>query len=88
MSNVAGIPDVSDVLAIDSLLSTGELAVREKVRDFTNQRIRPGIAQWYDDGVFPLEPAAPPSNTAWPRWNWKRATPASARSSPCRARSP
>ncbi|WP_156367496.1 acyl-CoA dehydrogenase family protein [Arthrobacter sp. Leaf69] len=47
--------DVSDVLAIDSLLSAGELAVRERIRDFTEQRIRPGIAAWYDDGVFPLE---------------------------------
>ena len=61
MSNEAGFPngsevsDVSDVLAIDSLLSAGELAVRERVRDFTEQRIRPGIAGWYDEGVFPLE---------------------------------
>jgi len=61
MSNEASFPngsegsDVSDILAIDSLLSTGELAVRERVRDFTQQRIRPGIAGWYDDGVFPLE---------------------------------
>ena len=51
----SGISDVSDVLAIDSLLSAGELAVRERIRDFTEQRIRPGIAAWYDDGVFPLE---------------------------------
>ena len=49
------VSDVSDVLAIDSLLSAGELAVRERIRDFTEQRIRPGIAAWYDDGVFPLE---------------------------------
>ncbi|MGY2745355.1 acyl-CoA dehydrogenase family protein [Pseudarthrobacter sp. O4] len=55
MSRPSEVPDVSDVLAIDSLLSAGELAVREKVRDFTNQRIRPGIARWYDEGVFPLE---------------------------------
>jgi len=60
MSNEAGFPNgselnVSDVLAIDSLLSADELAVRERVRDFTDQRIRPGIAGWYDDGVFPLE---------------------------------
>ena len=61
MSNEAGVPDgsersdISDVLAIDSLLSAGELAVRERIRDFTEQRIRPGIADWYDDGVFPLE---------------------------------
>jgi glutaryl-CoA dehydrogenase len=55
MSSVSDVADVSDVLAIDSLLSAGELAVREKVRDFTDQRIRPGIADWYDAGIFPLE---------------------------------
>ncbi|WP_427006512.1 acyl-CoA dehydrogenase family protein [Pseudarthrobacter sp. H2] len=55
MSRLPEVADVSDVLAIDSLLSAEELAVREKVRDFTNQRIRPGIAGWYDAGVFPLE---------------------------------
>jgi glutaryl-CoA dehydrogenase len=55
MSSASEITDASDVLAIDSLLSAEELAVREKVRDFTDQRIRPGIAVWYEDGVFPLE---------------------------------
>ena len=58
MSNEAGIPhdsDVSDVLAIDSLLSAEERTVRERVRDFTNQRIRPDIAGWYEDAVFPLD---------------------------------
>jgi glutaryl-CoA dehydrogenase len=54
MSNEA-LSDVSDVLAIDALLSAEELAVRERVRDFTDQRIRPGIAGWYEDAVFPLE---------------------------------
>lgn len=55
MSNEANLSDVSDVLAIDSLLSAQERTVRERVRDFTNQRIRPGIAGWYEDAVFPLE---------------------------------
>jgi glutaryl-CoA dehydrogenase len=55
MSGPAEVPDISDVLAIDSLLTGEERAVREKVRDFTIQRIRPGIAEWYEDGVFPLE---------------------------------
>ncbi|WP_144671273.1 acyl-CoA dehydrogenase family protein [Arthrobacter sp. U41] len=55
ISGISGVSDVSDVLAIDSLLSAGELAVRERIRDFTEQRIRPGIAAWYDAGVFPLE---------------------------------
>ncbi|KRE79589.1 acyl-CoA dehydrogenase family protein [Arthrobacter sp. Soil763] len=57
MSSV-GATDVSDVLAIDALLSAEELATREKIRDFTRQRIRPGIADWYDQGIFPLELAA------------------------------
>src|SRR3954468_11376294 len=55
MSNEANHSDVSDVLAIDSLLSAEELAVRERVRDVTDQRIRPGIARWYEDAVFPLD---------------------------------
>ncbi|MDQ0755409.1 acyl-CoA dehydrogenase family protein [Arthrobacter sp. B3I4] len=50
-----GAMNASDVMALDSLLSAEELAVREGIRDFTNQRIRPGIAGWYDDGVFPLD---------------------------------
>ena len=47
--------DPSDVLALDSLLTSEELAVRERIRDFTDQRIKPDIARWYDDAVFPLE---------------------------------
>ena len=55
MSNEANLSDVSDVLAIDSLLSAEERTVRERVRDFTDQRIRPGIAAWYEDAAFPLD---------------------------------
>ncbi|WP_426226286.1 acyl-CoA dehydrogenase family protein [Pseudarthrobacter sp. DSP2-3-2b1] len=58
MSNDAGTPpgsDPSDILALDSLLSPDELDVRQKIRDFTDQRIKPDIARWYDDAVFPLE---------------------------------
>ncbi len=47
--------NTSDVLALDSLLTVEELALREKVRDFTAQRIRPKIAQWYEDAHFPRE---------------------------------
>jgi glutaryl-CoA dehydrogenase len=47
--------DLSDVLDLDSLLTADELGLRQKVRDFTDQRIRPDIARWYDDAVFPLE---------------------------------
>ncbi|MGP0221766.1 acyl-CoA dehydrogenase family protein [Paenarthrobacter sp. NCHU4564] len=47
--------DPSDVLALDSLLSAEELDTRERIRDFTTQRIRPNIARWYEDAVFPRE---------------------------------
>ena len=47
--------DSSDILALDSLLGAEELRIRQRVRDFTDQRIKPDIARWYEDAVFPLE---------------------------------
>ncbi|GAC1374428.1 MAG: acyl-CoA dehydrogenase family protein [Pseudarthrobacter sp.] len=51
----ATLPDPSDVLALDSLLTPDELALRQRIRDFTDQRIKPNIGRWYDDAVFPLQ---------------------------------
>jgi glutaryl-CoA dehydrogenase len=45
----------SDVLSIDELLTDEERAVRDRVRAFVDARIRPGIAEWFDRGVFPVE---------------------------------
>ena len=45
--------NTSDVLALDSLLTADELALRERVRDYTAQGIRPNIARWYEDAHFP-----------------------------------
>ncbi|MFJ6535457.1 acyl-CoA dehydrogenase family protein [Paenarthrobacter sp. NPDC091711] len=47
--------NTSDVLALSSLLTTDELALRDRVRDYTAQRIRPNIARWYEDAHFPRE---------------------------------
>jgi len=47
--------NTSDVLALDSLLTADELDLRDRVRDFTAQRIRPNIARWYEDAHFPRE---------------------------------
>ncbi len=44
-----------DYLDLDSLFSVGELAQRDKVRSFVDQRIRPNIAEWYDNAYFPRE---------------------------------
>jgi hypothetical protein len=37
-----------DYLDLDSLFSAGELALRDRVRAFVAERIRPNIAAWYE----------------------------------------
>ncbi|MDQ2815443.1 MAG: acyl-CoA dehydrogenase family protein [Actinomycetota bacterium] len=49
----AGLPH--DYLDLDSLFSAGELALRDRVRDFVTERIRPNIAAWYEAAYFPRE---------------------------------
>ena len=44
-----------DVLDLASLLSEAELAQRDKIREFTERRIKPQIARWFEDAYFPLE---------------------------------
>jgi glutaryl-CoA dehydrogenase len=41
-----------DYLDLDSLLSADELAVRDRVRAFVAERIRPDIAGWYESAHF------------------------------------
>jgi glutaryl-CoA dehydrogenase len=45
----------SDLLNIDSLFSPEELATRDKVRSFVDSTIRPNIAAWYEQAIFPVE---------------------------------
>ncbi|GAA5084901.1 acyl-CoA dehydrogenase family protein [Microbacterium yannicii] len=45
----------SDILGIDALLSAEERAVRDRVRAFVDDEIRPHIADWFDRGHFPVE---------------------------------
>jgi glutaryl-CoA dehydrogenase len=44
-----------DYLDLDGLFSAEELALRESVRGFVDERIRPGIAHWYETATFPRE---------------------------------
>jgi glutaryl-CoA dehydrogenase len=44
-----------DYLDLDSLLSADERALRERVRGFVDERIRPNIAGWYEAAHFPHE---------------------------------
>ena len=48
-------PDPYDLLAIDSLLSDDEKALRASVRSFVDAEVRPSIAEWYEGAVFPVE---------------------------------
>ena len=52
-------PEISDrardYLDLDSLFTQDELALRDTVRRFVDDRIRPSIAQWYADAHFPTE---------------------------------
>lgn len=47
--------DPSDLIGLDSLLSTDERALRARVRDFVDSEIRPNIADWFDRAYFPVE---------------------------------
>ena len=47
--------DPSDLLDLAGLLTDEELALRDRVRSFVDERIRPNIAEWYEGAIFPTE---------------------------------
>ncbi|MGO2015978.1 MAG: acyl-CoA dehydrogenase family protein, partial [Brevibacterium aurantiacum] len=47
--------DNSDLLNLVGLFSETEIELRDKVRGFVDARIRPNIADWYENAVFPRE---------------------------------
>ncbi|WP_284991030.1 acyl-CoA dehydrogenase family protein [Arthrobacter sp. efr-133-TYG-120] len=47
--------DPSDLVSFDTLLSGEELALRDRVRAFVQEQIKPNIARWYEEARFPLE---------------------------------
>lgn len=55
MSTAERLLDPADLINFDSLLSAEELALRDTVRGFVKENIKPNIAKWYNDAVFPLE---------------------------------
>ena len=54
---MARAPEPLDFLEIDRLLTDEERAIRDAVRDLVADRILPGIAEWFEDGVFPRDAA-------------------------------
>src|SRR5690554_3328319 len=47
--------DPTDLLDLDSLLTAEERGVRDSVRAYVDDRIKPNIARWYENAVFPVE---------------------------------
>ncbi|PXA80506.1 acyl-CoA dehydrogenase [Auritidibacter sp. NML120779] len=45
----------TDLMNIESLLSTEELEVRDRVAEFVDRRVRPQIATWFDQAHLPIE---------------------------------
>ncbi|MTE15354.1 acyl-CoA dehydrogenase family protein [Nocardia aurantiaca] len=50
---------VDELFAIDSLLSDEERAIRDTVRAFAAERLRPRVAEWFEAGTFPVRELAP-----------------------------
>ena len=49
------IPEATDFLGLDALLTDEELKVREKVRSFVHEKIKPNIREWWEKAIFPQE---------------------------------
>ncbi|HJQ76083.1 MAG TPA: acyl-CoA dehydrogenase family protein [Acidimicrobiia bacterium] len=51
-------PDPHDFLGIDSLLTEDEILLRDTVRSFVDNEIKPHVADWWDEGKIPHEDLA------------------------------
>ena len=45
----------TDLVNVERLLSPEEIATRDRVRAFVEARIRPNIAQWFEEAIVPTE---------------------------------
>ena len=56
--NVADSQSVDELFSIDSLLDTEEKEIRDTVRKLGNERIRPHLADWFEEGTVPARELA------------------------------
>ncbi len=47
--------DVTELLGFDTLLSEEERLIQDTVRSFVNDKIKPYIAEWFEQGISPAE---------------------------------
>ena len=48
-------PEATDFLGLDALLTDEELKVREELRSFVHEKIKPNIREWWEKAIFPQE---------------------------------
>ena len=48
-------PEPRDFMNLDALLSEEEIATREEIRSFVEERIKPNVAYWWEKAIFPRE---------------------------------
>ena len=71
---------IDDLLELDSLLTPEDIELRQTVRRFGEQRLRPHIAEWFEAGEVPARELAPGGSARWACWGCtSRATTARAR---------
>jgi glutaryl-CoA dehydrogenase len=51
----SGRREATDLLGLDNLFSDEELATREKIRSFVEERIKPNLREWWEEAIFPRE---------------------------------
>jgi glutaryl-CoA dehydrogenase len=47
--------ELTALIDVDSLLSEEERQIQKTVRDFVTQRVKPSIADWFEQGISPKE---------------------------------
>jgi glutaryl-CoA dehydrogenase len=51
----SGRREATDLLGLDNLFSEEELATREEIRSFVEERIKPNLREWWEGAIFPRE---------------------------------
>src|SRR3712207_2744514 len=47
--------EATDLLGLDNLFSDEELTVREEIRSFVQEKIKPNLREWWEGAIFPRE---------------------------------
>ena len=58
MASASSTTRIDDLLDVDSMLAPEDIELRQTVRRFGDQRLRPYIAEWFETGEVPVRELA------------------------------